>query len=71
MKDKEIKKWLIDQPFGQDFIAYRAGVSAGFVTRLIKGERGKRQGPKAIKVLRVLKKLGCPEEFLSAEVNHA
>jgi transcriptional regulator with XRE-family HTH domain len=62
MKTNEIKKWLIDKGLTQQDIKRRAKVSQPLVSQVIKGER--RSGPKAKKVVRALKKLGCPEEFL-------
>ncbi|MCL4503855.1 MAG: helix-turn-helix transcriptional regulator [Deltaproteobacteria bacterium] len=69
MQIKEIRKWLIDKDLTQQDIAAKARVSGAYVTMIFKGERGQQKGPKFKRLIRVFKKLGCPQEFLEA-ANH-
>jgi hypothetical protein len=58
----EIKKWLLEQGLTSAAIARRARVSQPLVSLTIKGAR--RSGPGALRVLRFLRRCGCPREFL-------
>jgi hypothetical protein len=58
----EIKKWLLEQGLTSAEIARRARVSQPLVSLTIKGARG--SGPGALRVLRFLRRWGCPREFL-------
>lgn len=69
MQTKEIKKWLIDANVNMQTIAEKAKVSVSLVSQFISGERGQQKGPKVKRIIRVMKKLGCPGEFLEA-ANH-
>jgi hypothetical protein len=62
MKTKEIKKWLIDADLTQAQIAREAKVVKAVVTMAIQGKWN--SGPAVERVLAVLRKKGCPEEFL-------
>jgi len=70
MQTEEIRKWLEQRGLEQKKIARDLRVSPALVSMVISGERSKtsRNGKRVVKKLR---REGCPEEFLSAEVNHA
>jgi transcriptional regulator with XRE-family HTH domain len=60
----EILKWLLDQGLEQQEIAAKVGVSPSLVSFVISGKR--LTGKAALKVRRLLRRLGCPKEFLTA-----
>lgn len=55
---KEIKKWLLDMEMEVIDLANEAGASRQLASATIHGHRNNR------KVLRTLRALGCPVEFL-------
>lgn len=58
MRFKEIKIWLIENELTQVEIAKRLGVSQTAVYQVMKGKS------KSKRIEALLKKLGCPSEFL-------
>ena len=61
MRFKEIKIWLIENELTQTELAKRLGVSQTAIYQVMKGKS------KSKKIENLLKKLGCPSEFLDEE----
>ncbi len=62
MRTKDVRKWMIERGIRPVDLKRRAEVSFPSVSMTIAGQR---RNPD---VLRVLRELGCPEEFLGIRV---
>lgn len=61
----EIKKWLLERRLTIREVARRAQVSPAYASLTIWGKR------RSLKVLKTLRRLGCPVEFLGLKEKQA